>query len=857
MAEIDPVILELRADLGKYRAELRSTTSQVERLFDRQGREAQRLERQMLRSSGAISGAFRGIAASLGLAGFGAAAKTYLDLADKSAKLTAQLKLATAQTGSFVQAQADVQRIASSTRSGLSETADLYALFQRNSRELGITQEDGARATETITKAFKISGATAAEAAGGLRQFMQGIQSGTLRGEELNSVLENAPRLAKALADGLNISIGQLREMGAAGELTGQKVMGALKDAATSIDSEFAQIPVTFGDAMTLVANAATITFGEFDRGGGFSEMLANFMTQGSDGFTSLGRDASDLAIDIRSDFAGLEDAFGPLLRGALAAFGDINSEAAKTGGNLRTLLGLIDKSSGWLSNQGVAGKLLTGGTVGDWWSGRQTEGSDLQGRFDAGKKRSAEQRRGKLAEDDYRMMIRDMRVDAFGNPLDEKPLPKSTAKPASTKKGPKGKSAETLRKEAEREAERAADNLRRFTDELASEQARLQTSLAELSRSVEARAAAELNEIEVSRAADARSIAADSSIDAAKQKELLAINEKNAAARANLVRQKLADEISERNLRIMQDRNDLDLEMLRHSGDMARTAKEAREVELRILDLVFESEKARLEQIKATNAATSAEWAYADARLKALPQLKANAEASAKQSTMGPLEQYMDRAKLDADELNEAFQGVAVDGLQSLNDGLTDAIMGSKNLGDMFKNVAKQIIADLIRIAIQQTIVNSLMGAVGGLFGGGSIATPGFGNLQGSIGGSSALHPLTNTFNRASGGYVAPGQTVRVNEHRGGAEYLRMGSQGGHVIPLGQVNQQAARPAAQGGGVVRLLIEEAPGFASTVRAEAQGVAIEVVKSAAPGIAQMGANEAQRAMNRPSMGRGF
>src|SRR5690606_13272892 len=179
-----------------------------------------------------------------------------------------------------------------------------------------------ARSTETITKAFQISGATAAEAAGGLRQFLQGIQSGTLRGEELNSVLENAPRLARALADGLNVTIGQLREMGQAGQLTGQEVIAALEGASAQIDAEFRELPITFDQAMQQVENAATITFGAFDRGGAFSEMLANFITDGTRGFADLEQAAMETGIDIRSTFEGLADVFDPMLTAAQSIFG-------------------------------------------------------------------------------------------------------------------------------------------------------------------------------------------------------------------------------------------------------------------------------------------------------------------------------------------------------------------------------------------------------------------------------------------------------------------------------------------------------------------------------------------------------
>src|SRR3546814_3608602 len=95
-----------------------------------------------------MSTALRGLTAALGIISVGAAGKAYLSLADEAKNLTAQLKLATAQSGNFGQAQADVKRIADATRNGLAETTDLYATFMRNGRELGITQDQAAKATE-------------------------------------------------------------------------------------------------------------------------------------------------------------------------------------------------------------------------------------------------------------------------------------------------------------------------------------------------------------------------------------------------------------------------------------------------------------------------------------------------------------------------------------------------------------------------------------------------------------------------------------------------------------------------------------------------------------------------------------
>ncbi|MCH4894010.1 tape measure protein [Sphingomonas sp. SFZ2018-12] len=289
------------------------------------------------RSLSQLRGGFLGLITSQ-------AVSSLVSYAEASKRLDAQLRLATATSGSFGQAQLDVSRVAEATRSPLEATANLYAIFQRSAAELGITQEQAARATETVTKTFAISGATASEAAGGLRQFVQGVQSGTLRGEELNSVLENAPRLARLLADSLGVTIGQLRELGQEGQLSGDKLIRALTDRqfTAGIDTEFQQLPVTIDQALTKVRNDATRVIGEFDRGGEFSSYIATFISDGSAGFASLGDDARELGTTIRSTLETLGDAFDPLVLAGRAFFGGLQNDTDSFSARFRREIGAL-----------------------------------------------------------------------------------------------------------------------------------------------------------------------------------------------------------------------------------------------------------------------------------------------------------------------------------------------------------------------------------------------------------------------------------------------------------------------------------------------------------------------------------
>jgi tape measure domain-containing protein len=357
MPTVDPVILQLRADVAQYRNEIRSTTTLVSSQLDRQERSILSLEHQAERSAGGITRSFASINQSaLAFAGgfaLGSVIRQMIALADQSKQLESQLRLATDGFGSFGQAQTDVQRIAELTRGSLEATAKLYGGFIRASRETGRTQEDAARATQTFAEALKIGGAGAEEAASATLQFNQALQSGVLRGDEFNSILEASPRIARLLADGLGVPIGQLRAMAEQGRITSDVLFRALTDRkfTAGIDAEFRQVPVTFSDAMQLVENAALTTFGAFDKGGRFSEVLASFVGNGADGFKSLADSAEAEGANIRAAFEGLRDAFSPLLSGGQEAFAGIRSDANYTRDTIASLLSGIDQLRNFLPN--------------------------------------------------------------------------------------------------------------------------------------------------------------------------------------------------------------------------------------------------------------------------------------------------------------------------------------------------------------------------------------------------------------------------------------------------------------------------------------------------------------------------
>lgn len=205
----------------------------------------------------------------------GSLARDVAETADAYNNLAARIKLATGEGAAFESAFSAVQGIAERTGASLENTGTLFARITAAGREFNLAQGDALALTEAINQAVAISGASAQASEAAITQLIQGLQSGVLRGEEFNSVMEQAPRLARALADGLGVTTGELRKLAEAGSLTADVVIRALQGQAQTLRNEYASLPPTVGRALTSLSNAWTVYVGEVDRATGASATAA------------------------------------------------------------------------------------------------------------------------------------------------------------------------------------------------------------------------------------------------------------------------------------------------------------------------------------------------------------------------------------------------------------------------------------------------------------------------------------------------------------------------------------------------------------------------------------------------------
>ena len=225
---------------------------------------------------GRLQGFFAGLA---GLQGFKSMATDLAQTADQVNNLQARLKLVTGEGESFSTAWAGVRDVALRTNSALEETGTLFSRLAQAGRDAGQSTSDASAnalaLTETINQAIQLSGAGAQASSAAITQLVQGLQGGVLRGDEFNSIMEQSPRLARALADGLGVTTGELRKMAEAGLLTSETVTTALKGQSETIASEFGKLPLTVGRALQNLSTQWQLYIADTDKATGASATAA------------------------------------------------------------------------------------------------------------------------------------------------------------------------------------------------------------------------------------------------------------------------------------------------------------------------------------------------------------------------------------------------------------------------------------------------------------------------------------------------------------------------------------------------------------------------------------------------------
>lgn len=222
---------------------------------------------------------------ALAFAGIGLGITELIQLADTYSNMTGRLKLVTQYTGDFKEVFGGLADSARATRSDVGATVDLYTKMAPALQGIGLNGQQSIGVITAINQAIGLSGASSQAAAAALMQLGQGFGSGVLRGEELNSILEQTPGLAQAIADGLGVPIGELRKLGEEGQLTARAVTEALQKMAPQLAAEFAKMPMTVGQSIVVLKNEFLTFIGATDQAVSGTSSLAAVILNVASGF--------------------------------------------------------------------------------------------------------------------------------------------------------------------------------------------------------------------------------------------------------------------------------------------------------------------------------------------------------------------------------------------------------------------------------------------------------------------------------------------------------------------------------------------------------------------------------------------
>ena len=206
-----------------------------------------------------IKSSLSGIAGALGpIAGAMAAAfsvSAIKSAADDMMNLDGRLRTVTQAEQERYELEDKLYAMAQKDRQGLNSMGNLYYKVARGAQRFGVSQEDSLRVTDVVSKALTVGGASAQEASASILQLGQALGSGVLQGDELRSLDENASTLMNHIANHFGVTMGQLRQMGAQGQLTSEAVIEAILASGEAIDGEFSKMPMTIGQAQTKIKN--------------------------------------------------------------------------------------------------------------------------------------------------------------------------------------------------------------------------------------------------------------------------------------------------------------------------------------------------------------------------------------------------------------------------------------------------------------------------------------------------------------------------------------------------------------------------------------------------------------------------
>ena len=316
------------------------------------------------KAAGSLMGTISKIAGAIGVVKL---AENFIETADEMSQITAKLNLINDGLLTTEQMQSAIYNAAQRTRSSYQDTAQLVARIGMNTGDTFKNNVEIVKFAENLNKSFKIAGASAQEQASVILQLSQALAGGLLRGQEFTAVMSGAPNIIKNIADYMGVTVGEMRDLAAEGQITSDIIREAMLGATKKIDTQFKTLPKTFSDVMTTAKNQITMSLNS-----SFDELIARIngdelqgaIDTATEGLSKLAEIGGSAVISIGNGVGWVIDNFekiGPVLVAAGVAVTtykllhiDAAAKVAAAWAAVNSTIGSISLVTGALTGAGV-----------------------------------------------------------------------------------------------------------------------------------------------------------------------------------------------------------------------------------------------------------------------------------------------------------------------------------------------------------------------------------------------------------------------------------------------------------------------------------------------------------------------
>ena len=319
--DVERLVVQLSADVKKYE-------NALNRAMGVTNQRTKAIESRFAAMNKNISASFSNtLRAGAAIAGGVFSTNEIMQYADAWTQAGNMIAAAAQSAGVQTRSLEDLRKGADEARTSLETYTDLYARLIRSASGVAKSEEEIALATSLVSKAMKAGGASTQEQAASILQLGQALGSGVLQGDELRSLRENAPIVAKAIADEFGVTVAGLKKLGEEGKLTSDRVFRAIINAQKPIEAQFAKTNATIGDGFTLLKNSVTQYIGQTAEAYGVTQTLNTILAALAGNISSVAAAAAAAGVTLLATFGR-----GAVLAGATALLNPFVALAAAIG---------------------------------------------------------------------------------------------------------------------------------------------------------------------------------------------------------------------------------------------------------------------------------------------------------------------------------------------------------------------------------------------------------------------------------------------------------------------------------------------------------------------------------------------